>query len=94
MILSNNKIDIPPGDADYAIEGSLTFREPVEVHGVFPHMHLIARSVKVTAILPDGTREPMISIADWDFQWQHYYEYASPPPPPRGHPSGGALDLR
>jgi mono/diheme cytochrome c family protein len=78
MVMSNNKIDIPPDTAEHVMEATTTLREPVDVHGVFPHMHLIARTVKATATLPDGTSVPIISIADWDFQWQHYYEYASP----------------
>jgi hypothetical protein len=45
---------------------------------MFPHMHLIGRTVNVTAKLPDGTTRPLISIGDWDFNWQHYYQYATP----------------
>lgn len=78
MILSNNKIDIPPGEADHAVSASTTIREPVKVHGIFPHMHLIGRTVRVTATLPDGTTEPLIAIGDWDFNWQLYYQYAAP----------------
>jgi hypothetical protein len=41
-------------------------------------MHMIGRTVKVTATLPDGTSEPVLSIGDWNFNWQHYFQYATP----------------
>jgi mono/diheme cytochrome c family protein len=83
-LLSNNKIAIEPGVSDHEVKASLTFKQPVELYGVFPHMHLIGRTVDVTAIRPDGTREPLISIDDWDFNWQYYYTYAKPVRLPAG----------
>ena len=53
-------------------------------------MHLIGRTVKVTATLPDGTSQSLISIGDWDFNWQHYYQYATP----LRLPAGTRLDGR
>jgi mono/diheme cytochrome c family protein len=90
MVLSNNKIDIAPDAAEHAVSASMTLKEPVAVYGVFPHMHMIGRSVRVTATLPDGTTEPLIAIGDWDFNWQLYYRYAAP----LRLPAGTRLDGR
>ncbi len=38
--------------------------------------------------LPDGTTRPLLSIADWDFNWQGYYQYAAP----LHFPAGTRLD--
>jgi hypothetical protein len=84
MILSNNKIEIPPGAAEHEIKASMTLKEPVLVHGVFPHMHLLGRTVHVNARRPDGTTEPLIGIDDWDFNWQFYYRYTAPLSLPAG----------
>lgn len=84
LVMSNNEIDIAPGEADHAVRTSLTLKEPFEIHGIFPHMHLIGHSVRVTATLPDGSTEPLIAIGDWDFNWQHYYQYAKPLTLPAG----------
>jgi hypothetical protein len=84
MILANKMIDISPGESEHVIEASMTLKEPVSVYGVFPHMHLIGRTVRVTAKLPDGTIEPLIAINDWDFNWQYYYRYTSPLSLPAG----------
>jgi mono/diheme cytochrome c family protein len=78
MMLNNERINIPAGKADHVVKTSRTLRSASEIYGVFPHMHLIGKSVKVTAVLPDGTTQPLISIGDWDFNWQFYYQYTSP----------------
>jgi hypothetical protein len=84
MMVSNNRVDIPPGAADHVIEASRTLKQPVELYGIFPHMHLIGRTVKLTATLPDGSSIPLLSIRDWDFNWQNYYQLATPVPLPAG----------
>ena len=50
----DRKIDIPPGEKAFKTHDE--FRVPVEmdVVGIFPHMHLIGREMKVTAHPPDG----------------------------------------
>jgi hypothetical protein len=90
MILSQNDIQIEPGEASHAVTASKTIKDDVEVYGVFPHMHLLGRTVNVTATLPDGTTQPLIAIDDWNFNWQLYYRYATP----LRLPAGTRLDGR
>jgi tetratricopeptide (TPR) repeat protein len=45
---------------------------------VQPHAHFRARSVEAWAVRPDGTRVPLLKIADWDARWQDRYLYAAP----------------
>src|SRR5215467_2424425 len=66
---------IPPGDARYKVETSFTTPIPLHVVGISPHMHLLGKEMKVSAILPDGSELPMIWIKDWDFNWQGQYGY-------------------
>ena len=40
--------------------------------------------MKGWATLPDGTRQDLIWIADWDFNWQGTYRYAAPVRLPAG----------
>ncbi|HSU68369.1 MAG TPA: cytochrome c, partial [Tepidisphaeraceae bacterium] len=80
-----DKVDIPAGDAKYVSEKSLVVQKPVDAYGIFPHMHLLGRTVKVTATLPDGqTIVPLLSINDWDFNWQNFYQYSTPVRLPAG----------
>src|SRR5262249_46031703 len=53
--LGRQSIDIPAGDAAYAVTDSFTLPVAVEVQAVQPHAHYRARQIKATATLPDGT---------------------------------------
>lgn len=83
-VLINDHVDIAPGDRAYRLTRSHTLERDVEVIGLFPHMHLLGRTVSLTATLPDGTTQSLLSIRDWQFNWQTYYQYATPPRLPAG----------
>ena len=38
-------------------------------------MHLLGKSIKSFAILPEGDTIPLISIPEWDFHWQYFYTF-------------------
>jgi mono/diheme cytochrome c family protein len=78
VLLFNKEVHIAAGDGQYKLTQSITLPRSVEVIGLFPHMHLLGRTVTTTATFPDGTSRPLLSIADWDFNWQGYYQYAQP----------------
>ncbi|HKY22149.1 MAG TPA: tetratricopeptide repeat protein [Vicinamibacterales bacterium] len=82
--LSNQHIDIEPGNASYSVTDSFELPVDVDLLAVQPHAHYLAREVSGMAQLPDGTRITLISIADWDLHWQHVYRYKSPVPLPKG----------
>ena len=77
-------IDIPPGVKDYVVEDSVTL--PVDMKALFvgAHAHYLAKEMKATATLPDGTTQPLLWIKDWDFNWQDRYMYKTPVPLPKG----------
>jgi hypothetical protein len=68
-------IDIPPGEKNYTIRDSFTLPVDVNVYGAIAHAHYLAKDIKATATLPDGTIKPLIWIQDWDFNWQETYTY-------------------
>jgi hypothetical protein len=82
--LVNRQINIAPGDAAYRRTAEFTIPVETQVIGVFPHMHLLGREMKVTAIKPDGEKEPLVWIKDWDFNWQGQYRLAKPLTLPKG----------
>ncbi len=84
VLLFNKEVHIAAGDGQYKLTQSLTLPRSVEVIGLFPHMHLLGRGVTTVATLPDGTIRPLLSIGDWDFNWQGYYQYAAPMRLPAG----------
>jgi tetratricopeptide (TPR) repeat protein len=77
-------IDIPPGAADFAVEDHYELPVDVDVLGVYPHAHYVGKEVQAWATRPDGSREWLLWIRDWDFAWQAVYPLARPLPLPRG----------
>ncbi|PYM18479.1 MAG: ascorbate-dependent monooxygenase [Candidatus Rokuibacteriota bacterium] len=82
----NRTFVIPAGAARHEVRASWTVPPMRDLHaiGIAPHMHLLGRQMKVTATSPDGTTRPLISIDDWDFNWQGLYSFAQPVPLPAG----------
>jgi hypothetical protein len=78
MLLGNEKIDIPAGDAHFVVKASGVLPMDAEAIAIFPHAHYLCKDMKVDAHLPDGSTVPLIWIKDWDFNWQGAYRYASP----------------
>jgi hypothetical protein len=86
----NLHINIDPGDKDYVVTAQYKVPVDVDMIGITPHAHLIAKEMKATATLPDGKQIPLIWIKDWDFNWQGTYQYADP----IKLPAGTLVDMR
>ncbi|HUQ69990.1 MAG TPA: hypothetical protein VM165_10730, partial [Planctomycetaceae bacterium] len=78
LLMIDKNINIPPGEPAYRTRDEFTLPIDVEVLGIFPHMHLIGRDIKVTAHPPEGDPFSLLWIDDWDFNWQNFYQYAAP----------------
>jgi tetratricopeptide (TPR) repeat protein len=77
-------MDIPAGAQDYVVEDSYVLPTEVEVLAVLPHAHYLAREMQGWATRPDGSKEWLLFIKEWDFNWQGDYRYARPVLLPRG----------
>jgi hypothetical protein len=68
--LTAQDVDIPAGEKHHVV--TRTYRLPVDLDlvTVQPHAHYLARQVEGTATLPGGGTVRLISIKDWDFNWQ------------------------
>jgi Flp pilus assembly protein TadD len=82
--LGRQNLDIQPEDSRYTSTDSFVLPVDVEVLAVQPHAHYLAREVRGTARLPDGTIRPLIYIKNWDFRWQQVYRYTKPVSLPKG----------
>lgn len=76
--LANYQMDIAPGESDYRRTTSYTLPEEVIMVGVVPHMHLLGKSITVTATLPDKSIKTLIEIKNWNYNWQDEYYYDRP----------------
>jgi mono/diheme cytochrome c family protein len=77
-------IDIPAGEKRYTIKDSFVLPVDVDAFGARGHAHYLARDMKMTATLPDGSTQGLLWIADWDFGWQDSYFFKTPITLPKG----------
>src|SRR5262245_38259880 len=78
VVLIAKKIDIPPGEKAYATHDEFVLPIDMETFGLFPHMHLIGREMKIVAHPPGQEPFSLLWINDWDFTWQNFYQYVEP----------------
>jgi hypothetical protein len=78
IALGSHRIDIPAGERAYKVRDHFTTPVDVEAVGIIPHAHYICKEMKGWAILPDGRKQWLIWIRDWNFDWQEQYRYAAP----------------
>ncbi|MCC6587766.1 MAG: ascorbate-dependent monooxygenase [Bryobacterales bacterium] len=78
IALGSRNIDIPAGDARYIVRDHFTIPVDVEVTGIIPHAHYIAKEMRGWATLPSGERIGLITIRNWDFNWQQHFRYQKP----------------
>lgn len=86
----NTTFVIPAGAADQEVTASISF-VPADVHlyAITPHMHLLGRRMSVTATLPDGRKQCLGEVPDWNFHWQRSYSFQTP----IALPFGSRVDL-
>ena len=75
----NTDIDLPPGQE--LVETTKAFQNtapvPMVVHGVFPHMHTLGRTLRVD--IDNGSANTcLVNVPDWSFHWQQFYMYTQP----------------
>ena len=63
--------------------GKIGFQD-ARLLSLFPHTHLRGKSFRIDAKYPDGTRETLLNVPNYDFNWQTTYRLADPKPIPRG----------
>jgi tetratricopeptide (TPR) repeat protein len=84
MLLKNEQLDIPAGESNYMVEDSLRLPIDARLMALFPHAHYLGRAMTIWADLPNGEREELLSIPQWDFDWQEFYRFEQPVSLPAG----------
>jgi len=80
----NRDFSIPPGEADSRTFATYPFRKDTVIYDLIPHMHLRGSWFKYEALYPDGKKETLLSVPNYDFNWQTEYRLAQPKRVPAG----------
>ncbi len=80
----NVAFTIPPGAKNHKVTSQYRFKEDKLLLSMTPHMHMRGKSFRYEATYPDGTREVLLDVPRWDFNWQIDYILAKPKFMPKG----------
>ena len=86
-VLPQGTVTVPniPALADqYRLTSIQPIRQETTLYTFQPHMHLRGKSMKYTAVFPDGREEVLLDVPKYDFNWQIIYELAEPITLPAG----------
>ncbi len=75
---------IPPGDANFEVKAKHLFLKDTLLLSLTPHMHLRGKDFKFEAEYPDGSREVLLDVPNYDFNWQLRYMLTEPKLMPKG----------
>jgi hypothetical protein len=67
-------LDIPPNSMAMT-EGFTVLKENALIENFQPHFHLRGKSMQVEAILPDGARQVLSYVGNFNFNWMTNYIY-------------------
>ncbi|MBI3491284.1 MAG: cytochrome c [Acidobacteria bacterium] len=68
-------LDIAPNSVT-TTESFITLRENARIENFQAHMHLRGKGMSMEALYPDGRRETLSQVTDFNFNWHNMYIYA------------------
>lgn len=83
-VVANLDFVIPPHAENHAVEGAHRFSHDMELHALVPHMHYRGKSFRFEVTYPNGSREILLDVPRYDFNWQNTYRLAKPKFVPEG----------
>jgi peroxiredoxin len=69
---------IPAAEEHFRLKGNAWATGDFTLFSVMPHMHMLGKEIHVTMTPPDGPERPLVSIKDWDYNWQETYLLKEP----------------
>ena len=81
---TNAMFEIPANDPAYKVESTREYKKDVLLLSMFPHMHLRGKDFHYEVLYPDGTKETLLNVPRYDFNWQTSFVLAEPKKLPEG----------
>lgn len=79
LVIANENISIPAGAGDHReVALSEPMASDIYLSSLSPHAHGRAESMQLTAIYPDGERQLVANVANYNFNWQLTYRLQQP----------------
>jgi hypothetical protein len=80
-----SELDIPPGQIAMT-QNFYVLPAPARLENFQPHMHMRGKAMSMEAVYPDGRREPLSMVSNFQWRWHVNYIYADDAAPllPKG----------
>jgi hypothetical protein len=83
--MMDNTVKIPPNLVTKLMYNCNPFKDSITILAVEPHMHLIGKTFSAWLIYPNLVDSlELITIPDWDFNWQEFYFFKKAIIAPKG----------
>jgi hypothetical protein len=76
--VGTDEFEIPPHAANHLVVAEREFDRPGRILNLLPHMHLRGKAFQYEMIRKDGSREILLEVPRYDFNWQLWYQAARP----------------
>ena len=83
-IVMHRKFSIPPGAMEHSAETSFTAPKAATLYSINPHMHFRGKRMSFEAHYSDGRSEMLLSVPNYNFNWQRTYVFDEPKLIPAG----------
>lgn len=80
----NTRFRIPPNAGNHPVKANYRFNQDALMISMFPHMHLRGKAFKYEVKYPDGKKEVLLDVPNYDFNWQNGYRFVEPKKMPAG----------
>src|SRR5207237_3958923 len=77
-------IEIVPGVADQSFVAKNTFPTDAVIRFMHVHMHLRGKAMAMRFTYPDGRKEDVLEVPNYNFNWQRVYILKEPLRVPKG----------
>ena len=78
LLVGTQELEIPAGEKNYVRHVSMDVPVGFRLVDVMPHMHYIGSKARMAVTFPDGRRQSIFGIEDWDLRWQNNYALRTP----------------
>jgi hypothetical protein len=82
--LVNQNFTLPAGAASTEVDAEMTLNQDMTLWSLLPHTHVRGRRWQVEATYPDGRKEIVLAVPNYDFNWQTDYVFKEPLKLPKG----------
>jgi hypothetical protein len=74
-VAPGSELDIPPGEKT-TTQNYFVMQAPARLENFQPHMHMRGKSMSLEAVYPDGRRETLSMVSNFQWRWHVNYIYA------------------